>query len=507
MSELKPTDLAAWRGGLARVKGGQALLDRLIEPHDTARAIRSLPPSTLHHYIHEIGLADAPLVLAYASGKQVRALLDMEIWERDSVSMERLDPWLEVLMHAGPEVLYQRLLEVDDALLTLIVRSTVEAIVVEDPDGFDPPDGEYVVTPDNRLCIHFPHGAPRDLPIKVFLDMLMREDTAHCINLLLASSAALETNLQEDAYRWRSGRMADMGYVDYYDALVIYTPPKDDLLPITPPTGEIEGAWLRPIRGGDLLDQAIAALPTEAMEVAYEHLAYVVNMALSADRVELWDEVARLETLARLRAGLNLGLSALASSPEEGAMVLEATPMALIFRAGYAQMLAAARPLRRVKSSLGALGLETAQPWIEALTRRHPTRPDGRPIASAEDLDEARRWARWIADLHTVAVGLGRPAGEEIAAWLFTAFALDALALTDRQRLPLTHLLDALTALFDEGDLRPEAKEAAALWWRRVGGTEAGALALLLDAAVEQLSAVDPLDFEPRFAPILLLDV
>ena len=95
---------------------------------------------------------------------------------------------------------------------------------MDEPEDFSPPDMEHVLSPDGTLCICFPDSAPRDLPIKIFLDWLAQTKPVYLANLLVHLPAALKSNLEEDAYRWRTGRMADRGYVDYYDALRIYVP-------------------------------------------------------------------------------------------------------------------------------------------------------------------------------------------------------------------------------------------------------------------------------------------
>ena len=41
--------------------------------------------------------------------------------------------------------------------------------------------------------------------------------------------------LEEQSYRWRAGRLADLGYVDFYDALDLFRP-------LEPAQGRIQGA-------------------------------------------------------------------------------------------------------------------------------------------------------------------------------------------------------------------------------------------------------------------------
>ncbi|MCB9527206.1 MAG: hypothetical protein H6701_02245 [Myxococcales bacterium] len=512
-----PTDLHAWRATLARARGGRALLDALIEPHDAARLIPKLPIDDLHAYVHRIGLADADAVLALASDAQVRGMLDTDIWTRDTLALDRVDPWLTALMRAGPKVLTTRLLALDDGLLSWLIRRTVETIVIDDPNDFEAPDGEYVVTPDGALCIRFPHGEPRDLPIKVFLDRLMRDDAELCINLLVHSQVALDSNLEEDAYRWRSGRMADRGYVDYYDALAIYTAPRPDqirdaqsAIPADAPAVE---RWLVPVLApAARLADAFGALDPEAIDAVQGALGYIANMALSADRVEPWDDAAQAATLDRLRAGLVLGLDALAgpdADPARDAEVLAQTTLALVFRTGYARTLEAAAPLRRALKDdlLTGLGgrvdgvdLPALRPWAESLADRHPHGPAG-PFTTTEQLTHARHRAALIAELGRVA-GRERPRAIGVGAWLITWMTRDLIGLDGPGALPADRLPDAHRALFARGRLTPAAHEAAADWWRRAGGDDPFALEQLVDAATEALAGIAPADLDPRYLPL-----
>lgn len=513
------TDLAAWKAQLATKRSGAALLDALLSPHDAAALVPQLPPEDLHLYLRTIGLADSTELLALASGEQVRAIIDHEAWVGDRPDIDRLDPWMGALMQAGPTVLYKRMLDLDDELLNWLVRRSVDVIVVEDPDGFDPPDVEHVMTPDNRLCICFPESAPRDMPVKLFLDMLIREDTAFCINLLVFAGAAVDSVLEEQAYRWRSGRMADRGYVDYYEALAIYTAPPRTAQP--GPDAEPGDApaqrFVTPVIDPEArLAGAFAALPAADAERARAGLGYVANMAMSADRVEPWDLEAQQGVLARIRAGLVLGLDALTGAVADAAAdaaVLATTSMGLVFRTGYARTLEAAAPARRAAAEgvlagpdgrLEAVDLPRLKPWVEALCGRHPGRPDGAPIASRDDLAQVAAAAAVIAELARCAEG--RPDEVGLGAWLFTAFAHDALGEPAGGPLAVGKVPAVAHALFDAGQLRPEARAAAEAWWGRVGGERPEALATLLEEARGQIGAVRGGAPDIRYTPILWVD-
>jgi hypothetical protein len=407
------------------------LLDALTEPANAAACVQTLPSEDLHRYLFEVGLEDAETVLALANGEQVRALFDFELWDKSDLSLSRLDVWLFALLRSGEETLYQRVLDLDDSLLNWIIKQNAYAYVLDDPDDFDPPLEEYILTPDRRLCIIFPRsvdhledlnpsiikestellndtpqGAPeetalsaqvdqplnggdKDRPVRVFLDLLMQEQPEFCIHLLLASTAALTSNLEEQAYRWRTARMADRGFVEFYEAREIYTPPPSDWKRSLPPQRIDEEAppaklWLaKVVATSERLDQAFAMLSWDAALTVAELLGYISNMALSADRVALWDQARQEHTLRRVQAGLTIALellNGLSSSPQQDAETLTRYHLNYLFRLGYQQMLDAARPLWRVEHTLKRDDDATAtldelprlKLWANALLGDHP---------------------------------------------------------------------------------------------------------------------------------------
>ncbi len=508
------SEFVPWRAQLDRTKSGAKLLDTLISPRNARALVRALPSDDLHSMIRRIGLGDCSELLALASGEQFRDILDGEVWVGDQLSIERADAWMEALVQAGHDVLVQRVMALDDEVINWLVRRTVRVVVVEDPDGFEPEDYEHVVTPDNRLCVYFPDSAPRDLPVKLLLDGLMRMNTTYCVDLLIHAEAALDANLQEAAYRWRCARMADRGYVDYYEALAVYTRPRADVSKgqVTV-TGYVPTRWMVPLVEPEVrLGDAVATLDGESLERVQASLGYVANMALSADRIEPWDIEAQDSVLRRVRAGLVLGLEQLAgpeSNPERDGQILAEHSLTTIFRTGYGRMLDAVAPLVKVRSALrigpdpvGAVDLAALRPWAEALTGRHPARLDGRPLTSAADLADARTAAETLATLCRAAAP-DRHVERGLGQSLLTALVRDLLGIEGHGPLPGDRIVDAHRALFVDGAVRPEAVEAAHAWWGRRDGGGTRGLETLLAAAADAMAQVAEDHLEPRFLPLL----
>ncbi len=598
---LLPTGFEQWRSELDYLSGVK-LLDALTEPINAAACIQTLPVEDLHRYLYEVGLEDAESVLALASGEQVRVLLDIEVWDRSDLLPKRLDAWLFALLRAGKDVLYKRVLDLDDSLLAWVIKTNAYAFVIEDPDDFDPPDAEHFLTPDRRLCVVFPRsvdhlidlevsdlgqdsereltaamdpndpmggrvkaqaapleGGAKDLPARIFIDMLMQERPELCIHLLLASTAALSTQLNEDAYRWRAARMSDLGFIDYYEAREIYTPPPHDWRRTLPPERIDEQrppakTWLAKIVATDLrLDRAFAALSWDDALIVAEQLGYVANMTLSADRIPLWDRALQGQTLQRLQAGLTIALEILNGAearPNIDADTLAKHHLNHLFRLGYEQMINAARPVWRVERALrrgddpvGALeGLPHLKTWADGLLGDHP---EGRgesgvvtPLRSLSDCKVASEGALIIEDLVQVARPLySAILGEVIKAdsaeslayrgrvsigpLLISAYFLQVVSgdkdssprpLTDDEVFSLHRRCFVSSSEMSEDQeegvslyapLHEHVKREIMMWWTERGGqTKTAPLAILRELR-EQMAGVHPNDIDRRFIPLI----
>lgn len=512
------SDLRAWRAELDAERSSTGLLDRLLRPSDAPDLIPKLPADFLYRLVRRIGIEDCTELMALTSGEQVRTFLDLDAWNGDRMDVERLDPWLRSLMHAGLEVLVDRLLHLDDQLLSWIVLRTAQIVVVEDPDSFDPPDEEHVLTQDQRLCILFPESAERDLPVKVFLDALMREKPEHCYNLLVSTGSALPTELEETAYRWRQGRLADLGFVDPIEALGIYSAPRPDQIALARravPQGFAGPDLARSMRSDERLAAGLAALDPETQRLVQQELAYVCNTALSADRVPLWDEAAQELVLRRVRAGLALGLDALSAgaTPRTDADVLADIPLALVFRTGYARMCDAAEPARRARrrgllsaasGPIDAVDPPLLRQWTAALTDRHPHLPEARIPRTSADLARMRGFADVIGDLVDFPAG-GRPESAGLCAWVFTQIVRGMRGIEGAGPLPVSHLQAVHGILFADGDVAPKGQETARSTWAQRGGKRSQTMDFLLAWSAEELAAVAPADLEGRYCTSLIL--
>src|SRR5205807_1291088 len=96
--------------------------DALLADPEARALIPKLPVQELYYAIKETGLADVHEIVALASPEQLRGFVDLDVWERDRVDVDRLRPWLEALVEAGPEALLRGVDAIDPEVIALYLQ-------------------------------------------------------------------------------------------------------------------------------------------------------------------------------------------------------------------------------------------------------------------------------------------------------------------------------------------------------------------------------------------------
>ena len=459
--------LSRYRAQLGRGKRLRRSEAIMNAPNPEA-AIRALPGDELYYIVHEAGPRDALDILVYATPSQLQVVMDFALWERDEISPERLTEWLEVLSEAPPEKIGEWIGGLDVELVALLLLKTARIYDLSEGDPPDESEGIFYPTPDRLFVLDvfgIPDGegagdngedaaasdAPRESDessesaraMVRIVDSLYRSDRVLARRLLVGTRAELPSALQEMAYRWRNGRMADLGFADHWEALEVYR----ELDPATVRIGEATGpaSRVRPLHGdgrtGDSLraptalaermsgsnspfSRAVAGL-TSPDEVAELHFALVAlgNRVLAADRVTPGDDDAVSAMLARMLSTLDIAVEFLAHADDARAVeAVRTVPVVRLFRLGVSligKVKQLARALER-KGPFAALGAglfeDTDATVIEAVTRPRPAFPavlddppkgGERPFASMADVAHATEALKEAAAAQALLYGLG----------------------------------------------------------------------------------------------------
>ncbi len=424
--------LSRFQARLARPRSAKRI-DALLSTENPSAAIRALNVSELYFLIKEVGLIDAVDLVALASPDQFQGCLDLEAWDSDQLQQQAILPWLAVLMETGFEKVGQVWQGLDPELTALVMARNIR-IYDHSLDEEAPEDSELprFETPDRFFTIELTSDSEDDIRlIAALIGDLYRADLALARHTLMSARSEMPSYLEEMSYRWRSGRLADLGYVDFYQALEVFRPLDPKSVVIGEETAEIVGDGAEQNRGpGNLpvpmlervLGRSFLARALSAIDDAEEAnrlesaLIVLVNKVLAAAKVSPGDEEAVLIGTEHATATLALGLETVSRGNDDAAKrALQSISLGRLHRVGYTVSLRLARAATQLLPRARGAGdptndvlaaLAKARPFYSGMLDVPPTH-EIRPFESLRDIATVAAHLRQLTARIALAQALG----------------------------------------------------------------------------------------------------
>ncbi len=386
----------------------KTILDNLLSRPDATRLVRATPIQPLFLFIKSLGLADAHDLVAMCLPEQIQGFLDLDVWEKDQLVPSRVAAWLAQLIELPPSRLATHIRKIDPELLTTFLAPQVCIYDLSAEEMPDDAQGMFYETPDRFFVVDILPSTDGDneraVLIHRFLEHLYKGDLDLARVVINAARWDAGAETEEQAYQFRNGRMTDLGFVDYYDALQVYqevdprapVPAKDAVAehkhPAAIDLGEVRGTGPGGFLGAEsglwgtlvpelaepssLLFRVTAGLGDSERSALLQELLFLANQAMSADRVAIDDLAATEATLQRAAGYLLLGLQhrvTVSTTPESPAEelaraseTLRTVPLNHLFRLGYS-LTVAIRKLARLLVESGATTLVPSQSPVSLL--------------------------------------------------------------------------------------------------------------------------------------------
>jgi hypothetical protein len=335
----------------APVAARGALLDLLPRPE---AVIPRLPEGELTFTAKAVGLGDAAWLLAHATPEQVVACVDLDAWSGTGLVPDpaRLRAWLAALVEAGEEALLRGVHALDAELLVLWLRDRIE-VALRTEEGFEPPAGARTL--DGQFYFRARGGGDDLEDVEAVLDALFREDYWTYFRLLQGAMWELPSETEEWALRWRAGRLQDLGFPAWEEAMAIYgvLPARSvDALPPAP-AAAADVEWRLPIwmprlplspSAAHSLLRALAALGEDERRPHLLAVLALANRVAVADQLPLGDAETIPQALEKAAALASRGLDHLAEVHAlDPAEVLRRAGVERLFRVGFSLERAAGR--------------------------------------------------------------------------------------------------------------------------------------------------------------------
>jgi len=332
--------------------GSRGYASAVLDFPNVENTLPLLPATDIYFAIQEIGLKDAIDIVAIASPEQFQAFFDLDIWIGDRIDLERGLTWLAVLCNLSTGPFHRIVKELDPELVGAFIAQSsriVDISLEDEPDEFI--EGPWR-SPDSFYAV-FPLDEEKIEEYRVTCSFL---DKLYSVNLTLGKRALMIARweplaeLEETSYRWASGRLQDLGFADYYEALQLYAPLNLSKLsieegqPDPPPVGHEDAPSLAVQKimnpetpAADFFGACMDPIKDPKEKVRLGHgLARVANRLLAADLVESPDLAKAQEYAQMTRRYISLGLEYVCKGdPKLGPNAFGNLTMMRLFRVGY----------------------------------------------------------------------------------------------------------------------------------------------------------------------------
>ncbi len=395
------------------------------------------------------------LLLGHATAEQLTSLMDLDAWQRDRVDVPQARTWLMLLarlyqaMDKPRGALIDLMYDMDPEMWTLAMLPGTEVIDLDPEDDqsrdmahdqlshlrtWDTPDGFFVV------------GVPDDdfgQQALATIELVYQDDLDEGRKLLLSVQSGMYSQIEEDLRGWRQGRLADLGFVAWEEAMKLFVPYDRDAAATEEPRDfryldDPEGMLALPRwQTSGLLARVIERLDAAEHGLRAREFLLLVSEVMAAQRFPAGDtslqERAIHQTQATISLGLELLLTTDAEQPDPEAFLAErvvAIGLRDIFRVGYGALdklrKATAQLGKATRISLTGTGSLLDRPWgpaIACLSAWYPELP-------VMDKGSASRPLQTFADVRHATTLVAQAGALSRLAFAAQGFAIDPVWLT-----------------------------------------------------------------------------
>jgi hypothetical protein len=363
-------ELYEHRKQLMKLSPEQAM-EKILEHKHPAALVHSFVEEDFYFLIHEIGPEDCTPLLALASQNQWEYIFDMEIWNQDRIATGDMTRWLYLLFTADPKRLIQWFLSEKTEMIEFYLHKFLNIIIRihdQDPSDF----GDDFFTLDDTFYVRIVDSDEESAPDPIdqelkhqflsrFLEKLADYDFIQYQKVLLETIHVLPAETEEEAYRLRTLRLAEKGFLPFSEAVGVYQPMTPEeiekkLIQLTRgikgPEDSILYRIRSPIYPAELADSQESVFSRSLKSVSIHDMlplvqtefAALCNQLISADRKAVQNKDQLKDVVKKACGYLSIGMEHLSGlrqkmSSDQMAATIERYPLKWIFRAGYGRVL------------------------------------------------------------------------------------------------------------------------------------------------------------------------
>jgi Family of unknown function (DUF6178) len=354
--------------GLVRAeKNAETILSRLRETEEPMQLVQSL---AAQDFVVAWNVADDEQrvdLLRLGAPEQTDLLVDLSCWEGDHPNLEALEQTYKPLVLSSLDGAIYALDAIGEELRTLLLKRNATVHLLEDRNEQIqvPETSELLACSDGYYFIEFPDpDAVTDVE-RALINALLHKPFEEYQRELECVRHDFVSELEESAYRWRTGRLTDYGFSTREEAISLLAPRSAEEarrmaisapeLPLLSDT-RLPVLYHENIKGSDFLDNVLeglgrltgASVESENSTIGAE-LASMTNRYFTAAGIDIGDVEAMSQGVTWARDMLSLGLYEAADGvEEEGVRLMAILPPGVLFQVGIGLLY----PIQRKARSL-----------------------------------------------------------------------------------------------------------------------------------------------------------
>lgn len=346
-------------------------LERILDAHQPAALVHSIPEEDFYFLIHDIGHNDSLPLLSLASNKQWEYMVDLQVWKKDRLEITSITKWLDLLFKADPVRLIKWLITEKTEFLEFYLLNNIELRIREhdqDPSDF----GEGFFTVDDTYYIRViedptdqisdisesdtqPKRFRKEFLVK-FLNSIAAYDHVKYQQILHEALSIIPAEVEEEAFRMRNVRLAEKGFLPFDEAIGVYQPlspknlksrsakslikeeSKELLLPVPFFPADM-------LKEDNLFTRSLARIESDdILKQIQAEFAFLCNQVITADHKKISDKKELGDIVKKACGYISIGLERMTekeggiSSNLRGdhcALFLKKHPLSSVFRVGY----------------------------------------------------------------------------------------------------------------------------------------------------------------------------
>lgn len=330
------------------------LLDLAAAPDEL---VPLLPEAELCFTLKAIGLESSTWLLEHATPQQVVACIDLDAWRGPTPARATLDAWIDALAETGDEVLVGSLHALDRELLVHFLKGRIAVAMkpsASEDEGWQPPHGAQSLDGVFHFVV-LREGDDAASVVRI-LRLLFECDYWTYFRMMQGTMWEADTENSEWAYRWRSGRLEDLGFPPWEEAMSLYRfVPPEQRARLSPQDDALKASewhlpvWIPSLPAGresaHLVFRALSQLEPEERRAAFYAFVAVANKVAVADHMDLADAETTPLAIEKAARWISAGLEHVAKETGcDAAAVLRRATLEHLFRVGASLEPEAARP-------------------------------------------------------------------------------------------------------------------------------------------------------------------